>query len=201
VRKREKVAISLIVLVVLSLAVTMPALAQVEGGRVMKADLSGVITVQREDGTTQTIDYEGTLRAGFYRKRIVIDIIDAGVIRETGEPVTVTSREVGTFQREGNRIRFNTAGTFSLERESGGRIVIDIIDAGIVTQSGRNIVIDIIHAGVVQGTGENVRIRTSGTGEMYTGDVQDGTDLSAPAIDRLNESYAYQWGSIRWGLR
>ena len=198
-RERKKVAISLIVLVVLSLAVTAPALAQVEGGRVIQADLSGVITVQREDGTTQTIDYEGALRAGFYRKRIVIDIIDAGVIRETGESVTITSREAGTFQREGNRIRFNTAGTFTLERESGRPIVIDIIDAGIITQSGRNIVIDIIHAGVVQETGENVRMHTSGAGEMeYAGDVGDGTDISAPAIDVLKErNAASQWRSMR----
>lgn len=164
--KATKVIVHLFVFIIatLVLAPSLPARAQTEGRRVIKADLTGIITIQQEDGITYTIDYEGTLRTGLFREQIVIDIIHAGVIRETGESVVITSRRVGVFQREGNRVLFDATGEFTLERENGSRIQICFTGSGLIQQNGRNIVIDIIDAGVVEATGENVHIHTTGVG-------------------------------------
>jgi hypothetical protein len=137
-----------------------------------------VITIQQEDGTTYTIDYEGRLRAGLFREQIVIDIIHAGVIRETGETVDISSRRVGVFRRAGNQVLFDATGELTLERENGSHIQMSFNGSGIIRQNGRNIVIDIIDAGVVDTSGENVLIHTKGAGELqYSGQVGDGTDI------------------------
>lgn len=176
--KLTKPILHLFLITLAGLLLTTPALAQREEGRVLNADLSGVITMQQEDGSTGTIDYGGELEVGVRGKQIVIDIIHAGVVRETGEPVSIHATSVGVYQREGNQIRFTATGLYTLEREDGSRIVIDITAAGIIQQRGRNIVIDIIHAGVVQGSGENIRIHITGAGDLqYAGDVSDGTDI------------------------
>ena len=169
----------LFVLIITAFAVTSPVTAMPERGRVLQANLTGVSTVQQEDGATYTIDYEGTLRAGLFREQIVLDITQAGVIRETGESVVITNRRVGVFQREGNRILFDTCGQIRLERENGSSVVFDPTGCfGVIQQNGRNIVIDIIDAGVVDATGENVLIHTTGAGELqYSGDIGDGTDI------------------------
>jgi len=176
--KGTRTTAKLFLLIVASFLLAQPVLAEPEKGRVLGAELTGVITMQREDGTTRTVDYEGALRAGLHREQIVIDIIHAGVIRETGEPATITSTTAGVFQRMGNRFHFDTGGELSIELEDGGLTLIDITGEGIIRQEGRNIVIDIIHAGIVQGTGENVRIHLTGSGVLqYSGEVADGTDI------------------------
>ena len=176
--KRTRTTVKLLLLIVASFLLAQPVLAQTERGRVLGAELTGVLTMQREDGTTRTVDYEGTLRVGLHREQIVIDIIHAGVIRATGEPLAITSTTAGVYQRIGNRFHFDTAGELSIELEDGGLTLIDITGEGIIRQEGRNIVIDIIHAGIVQGTGENVRIHLTGAGVLqYTGDIGDGTDI------------------------
>ena len=176
--KVSRIVLNLLFLIVAMLVLTAPALAQRERGRVVNANLSGVIAIQQEDGTTQTVDYEGRMRARLHDGRIVIDIIHAGVIRETGQSVAITGTSVGVFQRESNEIGFNTAGSLALERDNGSRIVIDITSAGIIRRNGRNIVIDITGAGVVQGSDEKVRIDVTGAGPMeYVADTMEGDDI------------------------
>lgn len=176
--KGTRTTAKLFLLIVASFLLAQPVLAEPERGRVLGAELTGVLTIQREDGTTHAVDYEGTLRAGLHREQIVIDIIHAGVIRDTGEAVAITSTTVGVFQRMGNQFHFDTAGLFALERQDGSQIVIDITAAGVIQKSGRNIVIDIIHAGIVQDTGENVRLHLTGAGVLqYSGEIAEGTDI------------------------
>lgn len=177
-KKVTKKIIYLFGLIITAFILTAPALAMPEQGRVLKTNPAGVITIQQEDGTTYTIDYEGTLRAGLFREQIVIDITHAGVIRETGESVVITSRRAGVYQRQGNQVLFDATGELTLERENGSRIQICFTGSGVIRQNGRNIVIDIIDAGVVDATGENVQIHTTGVGETrYSGEVGDGTDI------------------------
>lgn len=166
-------------LIITAFILTAPALAMPEQGQVLKANLAGVITIQQEGGTTHTIDYEGTLRAGLFREQIVIDIIHAGVIRETGESVVINSRRVGVYQREGNRLLFDACGEITLERENGSSVVYDPTGCfGVIQQNGRNIVIDIIDAGIVQDSGENVLIHTTGAGELqYAGGIGNGANI------------------------
>lgn len=176
--KVSKIVLNLLFLIVATLVLTAPARAQAERGRVVSANLSGAIAVQQEDGTTQTVDYEGRMRARLHGERIVIDIIHAGVIRETGESVTIIGTSVGVFHRARNEIGFNTAGSLALERENGSRTVVDIAGAGIIRRNGRNIVIDITAAGVVQGSDESVRIDITGAGPMgYVADTMEGDDI------------------------
>ncbi len=167
---RTALKVSLLLLVVLTLA--SPALAQQEGGRIITANLTGVVTIQQADGASQTLELEGAMRARFYRGRIVIDHPSAGLIQETGERVTVNSTRAGTYWREGSQLRINTLGQFALEKDDGSRIVIDVISAGVIQQRGRSIVIDIIDAGIVQDSGDRVTIHSS-----YSGQIGDGTDI------------------------
>lgn len=162
--------VSLILLAALLLA--SPVLAQRESGRTIVASTSGAMTIRQADGSTQTIDLEGTMRAGFYRGRIVIDHPSAGLIQETGERVTINSTQAGTYQREGSDLRISTLGQLTLEKADGSRIVIDVISAGVIQQRGHAIVIDIIHAGIVQDSGSRVTIHSS-----YAGEIGDGTDI------------------------
>jgi hypothetical protein len=167
-----KFALKLSLILLTTLLLTSPALAQRESGRTIVASTSGAMTVRQADGSTQTIDLEGTLRAGLYRGRIVIDHPSAGLIQETGERVTIDSTQAGTYQREGSDLRISTIGQLALEQADGSRIVIDVISAGVIQQRGRSIVIDIIHAGIVQESGSRVTIHSS-----YAGEVGDGTDI------------------------
>ncbi len=178
-KKVTKKIIYLLGLIMTAFILTGPALAMPQQGQVLKSNLAGVIAIEYEDGTTHTIDYEGTLQAGLFRKQIVIDIIHAGVIRETGESVVINSRRAGVYQRQGNRLVFGGGGAITLERENGSSVVFDPTGCfGVIQQNGRNIVIDIIDAGVVQDSGENVLIHTTGAGELqYAGDIGDGTDI------------------------
>lgn len=163
---RTRITAKLLLLIIALLMLDTPVLVLAEGNHVMNADLAGVSTFYRADGTTSIIDYDGTLRVGLYRQRIVTDFVGSGVIRDTGEAVIITSTADGVFKREGNQLRFRTAGPFTLERDNGNQIVIDVIGAGVILRSGHNIVIDVIGAGIVRGSGEYVRIYTVGTGEM-----------------------------------
>ena len=153
-----------VLLIIAALTLTTPAQAQSDAGRVIEADLTGVITMQAEDGTTHTIDYDGALTVGLRGDRIGIEITGAGVVRETAESVAFHTISTGVYQSEGTQIRFSASGEFTLEWEDGKRIAICPTGYGIIQQRGQHIVIDIIDAGVVEESGENVIIHNVGAG-------------------------------------
>lgn len=144
--------------VVLFLA--LPVLVQAQGrGRIIQVDITGTTTVQREDGSVHTIDLNGQMTVGVRGRQIVIDVIHAGVVRETGEQVNVQLTMAGGLQRAGRQVRFNANGLFTLVRADGSRLLADITGDGVITrQRARALGMELAGAGIVRGSGENIVI-------------------------------------------
>jgi len=126
--------------------------------------LSGVITVRRQDAPKFKVDYVGSLCVDRSEENILIKMTSAGIVRKTGETITIDLEGAGATQRVENKVRFNLDGIYTIEREDGTQIVIDVIGAGVIGQKKNSILIDVIGAGVVSETGEQILIDVIGAG-------------------------------------
>ena len=166
--KIRKIITPFMILLATAIFLALPATTEArQANGVVKAALEGTMIFQREDGSVFTIDNIGTMRAGYSGRQIVIDVIHAGVVRETGEQVDVHLTAVGDWQRNGNHVEGDLFGQIIITRAGGNQVEIDITASyvvsrlpesviglvingdGVVQGSGENIVIDVIHAGVI----------------------------------------------------
>jgi hypothetical protein len=162
--KTMKSVSPLFLVLLLAMVLAGPAYAQESNGLRLAADIGGQITVTRQDGSEQTIDYTGRLFAGLRGGNIVIDVIGAGVVQGTGEEVSIVMTNSGVAQRQGNQLLYQGSGVYRFERQDGSNIVIDVISAGVIRARGNSIIIDVIGAGVVRGSGEQIVIDVIGAG-------------------------------------
>lgn len=136
-----------------------------QANRVVRAALEGTMTLQREDGSIFIIDNTATMWVGYRGRQIVIDVIHAGVVQETGEQVDIRLTAVGNWQRNGNQIEGDLAGLLTVTRANGNQITIDMTASYVVTRlSDSTIQLTINGNGVVQGSGENIVIDVIGAG-------------------------------------
>jgi hypothetical protein len=163
--KTQKPFLIYLILFIAFLLLGHPTVARAEGnGRILKSNLTGEMVVQREDGTNLTVDYSAVMISGIRGQQIVINVIGAGVVRETGEQIVIDVIDAGIVQREGNQAQFNTSGLFIFERENGNRVSIDITSVGVLRVQGQAVELTFSSSGVVRGSSENIVINVIGAG-------------------------------------
>ena len=162
----QKLALSLAILLIAAFFLAMPSLAHAaENGQLFRLNITETITVQREDGSIFTVDSTGNMNIGYRGRQIVIDVISAGVVRETDEQVDINILGIGTWQLDGNQVQFGLSGPLIVRRGNGNNIVIDVISAGVVSrQSDAVFEFAFSGEGAVRGSGENIVIDVIGAG-------------------------------------
>ena len=164
--KLRKITVPFLILLATALSLVLPSSAHAqEANGIIKVALSDTMTFQREDGSVYTIDNTGTMRAGYSGQQIVIDVIHAGVVRETGEQVDVHLTAVGDWQRIGNHVEGDLFGQIIITRAGGNQVEIDITASYAVSRLPESVIRLVINGdGVVQGSGENIVIDVIGAG-------------------------------------
>jgi len=156
---QKRLTLGLGILLVATLMLTTPGTATaLDSGRVVKANLSGEIIVERQDNSQTIITYEDTLLALQNGNNIVIDVIGAGIVAGTGEEVGFEFASAGQVSRQGTQLHLDTTGLFTIQWADGSQSLVDVISTGFIQQQGQDIVINLVSAGVIVGSGENIVI-------------------------------------------
>jgi hypothetical protein len=126
-------------------------------GRTLSADISGAMTLQRQDSSTETIDFIAALQVGQRGKNIVIDVIGAGFVPGTTERIVIDVIDAGIVQRQGNDALFQTSGTITLGRDDGSQLLINHTSTGVLRTRGQDVLLSFISNGTLP-DGENIVI-------------------------------------------